>query len=70
MTSLPGQRAGQRPMRAAVASQRAIGQRLNAVHAMAETLVLWTGDDGWQRVACEPDGRDHLTPYDFGSQEG
>lgn len=69
MTTLPGQRAGQRPIRAAVASQRAIGQRLTAVHAMSDTLVLWT-DAGWQKVACEDDGRDHLIPYDFGSQEG
>lgn len=65
---LPGQRAGQRPLRAAIASQRAVGRRLGAVHAMSDTFVMET-DEGWQRVACEPDGRDHLVPYDFGNQE-
>lgn len=69
MTTLPGQRAGQRPLRAAVAAQRAIGRQLTAVHAMSSELVLWT-EDGWQQVACEDDGRDHLIPYDFGTQEG
>lgn len=70
MSTLPGQRAGQRPLRAAVASQRAIGQRLSAAGALSDTLVLWTAQDGWQKVAHEADGRDHLVPYDFGSQEG
>lgn len=69
MTSLPGQRSGQRPIRAAVASQRAIGQRLTDSSAMSGTLILFT-DEGWQKVACEDDGRDHLIPYDFGNQEG
>lgn len=69
MSALPGQRAGQRPVRAAVAAQRAIGQRLTAVHNMSDTLVLFT-DEGWQKVACEDDGRDHLVPYDFNAGGG
>lgn len=67
--TLPGQRAGQRPIRAAIASQRAIGRALTSVQAMSDTLILWT-EEGWQKVACEDDGRDHLIPYDFGNQEG
>jgi hypothetical protein len=69
MSTLPGQRAAQRPLRAAVASQRAIGRQLTSVQALSEELVLWT-DDGWQKVVCDDNGRDHLVPYDFGNQEG
>ncbi|MFF9265807.1 hypothetical protein [Streptomyces longwoodensis] len=69
MSTLPGQRAAQRPLRAAVASQRAIGRQLTSVQTLSEELVLWT-DEGWQKVVCDDNGRDHLVPYDFGNQEG
>ena len=69
-TALPGQRAGQRPLRAAVATQRAIGRSLGTTGAMADTLVLHT-EDGWQQVVIDPDhGGEVLVPYDFNSQEG
>lgn len=67
-TALPGQRAGQRPMRAAIATQRAIGRAIGSSGALVDTFVLHTRD-GWQQIVRDPDtGVETLAPYDF--QEG
>lgn len=67
-TALPGQRAGQRPMRAAVATQRAIGRAVGPSGGLAETFVLRT-PEGWRQIVQDPEtGAETLAPYDF--QEG
>lgn len=68
-TALPGQRAGQRPMRAAMATQRAIGRQLTSSGALVDTFVLHTRERGWEQIVQDPDtGAETLAPYEF--QEG
>lgn len=67
-TALPGQRAGQRPMRAAVATQRAIGRAVGSAGGLVDAFVLHT-PEGWRQIVQDPEtGAEVLAPYDF--QEG
>jgi len=68
-TPLPGQRAAQRPMQAATASQRAIGRAVTATGGVVETLILNVGGE-WRRVATDPEtGSESLVPYELGQDE-
>lgn len=65
---LPGQRAAQRPLRAAVAAQRAIGRSVSSSGGLVESLILNVGGE-WKRVATGEDGSEHLEPYQLGQDE-
>lgn len=60
---LPGQRAAQRPMRAAMSSQRAVGRAVNAQGSVSTTLIMNVGGR-WFRVGVDERGREHLNPCD------
>jgi len=64
MTSpLPGQRAGQQPMRAALAAQRAVGRAANASSAVTSHLLINVRGQWWcQHI--DDQGQEHLVPYD------
>lgn len=60
---LPGQRAGQHPLRAAVASQRAIGRAVSASGGYAEVLLVVL-DGQVMRITEDADGNQQVTPYE------
>ncbi|MFE2934952.1 hypothetical protein [Streptomyces sp. NPDC059278] len=64
MGALPGQRAAQRPIRAAVAAQRAIGRAVAASGGTAGRLVMNVGGR-WVEQVIDGQGQEHLVPYDF-----
>lgn len=68
-TAVPGQRAAQRPLRAAVASNSALGRAATAAGTMADKLILNVGGE-WKQVVRDADGIEHLEPYTLGQDEG
>lgn len=66
-TPLPGQRSAQRPMRAAVASQRALGRLVNAGGAMSGAMVLNVGGR-WFEVGFDESGQERLVSYEFSEE--
>jgi len=64
MAALPGQRAAQRPMRAAVAAQRALGRAAATAGGIAGRMVLEIASRRWV-VTHQKDGQqiwtDHAT---------
>ena len=64
MGALPGQRAAQRPMRAAVAAQRAIGRAVTTSGGTTSRLVMRVGGQ-WVEQVIDSDGQEQLVPYDF-----
>ncbi|MFF2650610.1 hypothetical protein [Streptomyces sp. NPDC058045] len=69
-TALPGQRAAQRPLRAAIAAQAALGRAASRADSMASHVVLNIGGR-WMQQTWTPDGERQLTPYVLGhEQEG
>lgn len=64
MGALPGQRAAQRPMRAALAAQRAIGRAVTSSGGTTSRLVMNTGG-GWVEQVIDEQGQEHLVPYEF-----
>lgn len=67
-TPVPGQRMAQRPMRAAMASQAALGRSAAAAGSLTDQMILNVGG-AWKRVATDADGNDHLEPYELGQDE-
>jgi hypothetical protein len=63
--ALPGQRAAQRPMRAAVAAQRAIGRSVTTSGGTTGRLVLNVGGGRWVEQVIDDKGQEQLVPYDF-----
>lgn len=66
--AVPGQRAAQRPLRAAVASNSALGRAAGASGAMADRMILNIGGQ-WNQVVRDADGIEHLEPYTLGQDE-
>lgn len=62
-TPLPGQRAAQSPLRAARASQAAMGRAASNASSMAATMILNVGGH-WKQVVD-----DVLVDYEFGSDD-
>jgi hypothetical protein len=67
-TAVPGQRMAQRPLRAAVAVQGALGRAANSAGVMADQMILNVGGE-WKRVAFDADGIEYLEPYTLGQDE-
>lgn len=67
-TALPGQRAGQRPLRAAVAAQRAIGRAVSDTDADSTVLILQVRGE-WKRLEAGADGVERLVPYELDAKE-
>jgi hypothetical protein len=67
MTALPGQRAAQRPLRAAVAAQRAIGRAVTGGGTSSTRLVLNVGGQ-WMEQTVNDEGQEQLVPYEFGEE--
>lgn len=65
---LPGQRAAQRPLRAAVASQAAIGRSVASSGGVVESLILNVGGR-FMRVVTDENGLEGLEPYELGQDE-
>ncbi|MGW1840833.1 hypothetical protein [Streptomyces sp. NPDC002067] len=61
MTTAPGQRAGQRAMRAAVASQRALGRAASDSSGMTGELICNIGGR-WFRLHVDESGQEHREP--------
>ncbi|WP_019549818.1 MULTISPECIES: hypothetical protein [Streptomycetaceae] len=68
MSALPGQRAAQRPMRAAVSVQRAIGRTVADGGASTGVLVLNVGGE-WMQQVIDEDGQEQLVPYQLDEGE-
>ncbi|MFI7278500.1 hypothetical protein [Streptomyces sp. NPDC049879] len=66
---LPGQRAGQQPMRAAVQAQRAIGRAVTFTGAMSGQLILYVNGEWMRHAVDEETGRDRLEPYALDSEQ-
>jgi hypothetical protein len=69
MGVLPGQRAAQRPMRAAVAAQRAIGRAVTASGGTASRLVMRVGGQ-WVEQVIDDQGQERLVPFEFNEEGG
>lgn len=67
-TAVPGQRAAQRPLRAAIASNSALGRAASASGAMVNQMILNVGGE-WKQVVRDADGMEHLEPYVLGQDE-
>lgn len=67
-TALPGQRAAQRPMRAATAVQRTVGRTVADAGTSTSVLVLNVGGE-WRRQVIDEEGQERLVPYEFGGEE-
>ena len=68
MSALPGQRAAQPPMRAAVSVQRAVGRAVAAGGGTSSSLVLNVGGRGMRQV-IDDDGQEQLVPYQLDEGE-
>ncbi|NGO71351.1 hypothetical protein [Streptomyces boncukensis] len=68
MTALPGQRAAQRPMRAAVSVQRTLGRALHDSSASSSVLILNVAGR-WMRQVVDEEGQERLVPYELGGGE-
>lgn len=68
MSALPGQRAAQPPMRAAVSVQRAVGRAVAAGGSSTSVLVLNIGGT-WMRQVIDDDGQEQLVPYQLDEGE-
>lgn len=66
-TALPGQRAAQRPLRAAVQVQRAIGRAVASSGTSTSVLVLNVGGE-WMQQVIDEDGQEQLVPYQLGGE--
>ncbi|MFJ8855090.1 hypothetical protein [Streptomyces sp. NPDC102437] len=64
MSALAGQRAAQRPLRAAVAAQRAIGRAVMSSGGTAGRLVMRV-DGRWVEQVIDADGQEQLVPFEF-----
>ncbi|MFB6813123.1 hypothetical protein ACFCV8_01050 [Streptomyces sp. NPDC056347] len=64
MTALAGQRAAQRPLRAAVAAQRAIGRAVTSSGATSGRLVMRVGGR-WMEQVIDDQGQETLVPFEF-----
>ncbi|MFE7105641.1 hypothetical protein ACFU98_10550 [Streptomyces sp. NPDC057575] len=64
MGALPGQRAAQRPMRAAVAAQRAIGRAVTTSGGTTGRLVMRV-DGRWVEQVIDEAGQEQLVPFEF-----
>lgn len=62
-TPVPGQRVAQRPLRAAVATQAALGRSTNTSGAVSDSMILNVGGH-WKQVVD-----DYLVDYEFGSDD-
>lgn len=62
--ALPGQRAAQRPMRAAVAAQRAIGRAVTTSGGTTGRLVMRV-DGRWVEQVIDDQGQEQLVPFEF-----
>lgn len=62
---LPGQRAAQRPLRAAKASQAALGRAATGGGAQV-SQILARFEDGWTRLTVNEDGVREEAPYEPG----
>ncbi|MEE1774438.1 hypothetical protein PUR34_41285 [Streptomyces sp. JV185] len=62
--ALPGQRAAQRPMRAAVSAQRAIGRSVTTSGGTTGRLVMWV-DGRWVEQVIDDKGQEQLVPFEF-----
>ncbi|MFJ9719889.1 hypothetical protein ACIRPQ_28855 [Streptomyces sp. NPDC101213] len=69
-TPVPGQRAAQRPLRAAVAVQRSVGRALNSTSSVSEVVILQT-DEGWRQIVFDEEtGQERLVPYEMSEESG
>lgn len=66
--ALPGQRAAQRPMQAAMASQRALGRAAGPSGVVTDLMII-NVDGLFMRVVNNPDGSQDLEPYDIDQTE-
>ncbi|MFF8716152.1 hypothetical protein ACF07T_32675 [Streptomyces sp. NPDC015184] len=64
MTALAGQRAAQRPLRAAVAAQRAIGRAVTSSGGTSGRLVMRVAG-GWMEQVIDEAGQEQLVPFVF-----
>lgn len=65
MSALPGQRAAQRPLRAAKAAQAALGRAATATEAMSSVLVV-NVRGRWMRQTWTANGVRQMEPYNLG----
>lgn len=63
-TPLPGQRAAQRPIQAAMASQRALGRSAGSTGTVADLVIANIGGR-FMRSVTQPDGSQTWEPYDI-----
>ncbi|MBZ6085926.1 hypothetical protein KVH15_33630 [Streptomyces olivaceus] len=65
MSALPGQRAAQRPLRAAKAAQAVLGRAATAREAMSSSLVVNIRGQ-WMRQTWTANGAQQTEPYELG----
>ncbi|MEU3220049.1 hypothetical protein [Streptomyces sp. NPDC006971] len=65
MTALAGQRAAQRPLRAAMAAQRAIGRSVASSGGTTGRLVMRVSGGRWMEQVIDDKGQEHLVPFAF-----
>lgn len=70
MSALPGQRAAQRPLRAAVAAQRAIGRAVTSSGGTSGRLVMQVDGGRWMEQVIDNQGQEQLVPFEFEPEEG